>query len=79
MSTRQSAALAQASSGSQEFWREVFNVDGHRVTVDSINGWRCECRIFREQQKCDHLPRARVYQAMRRANARGADPRRQRA
>lgn len=79
MSTRQSAALVQADAGSQEFWREVFSVDGHRVTVDSVNGWRCECPTFRERQQCDHLQRARVYQAMRRANSRGSEPRRQRA
>lgn len=48
------------------FTREVYSVDGVRVTLDARQGWRCDCTPAPMQSlRCTHIERASVFKQMR--------------
>jgi hypothetical protein len=45
--------------------REIFSVDGLRVTLDDRHGWQCECAAHSAGLECAHVARAAIYKQMR--------------
>jgi hypothetical protein len=45
--------------------REVYSVDGVRVTLDARRGWQCACLVRARGLECTHIERANVFKQMR--------------
>src|SRR5262245_61998687 len=45
--------------------REVYSVDGTRVTLEGDYGWQCECAAHSAGLQCAHVARAAVFKQMR--------------
>jgi hypothetical protein len=45
--------------------REVYSVDGVRVTLDAHRGWQCDCTPSAQGLQCAHIERANVFKQMR--------------
>jgi hypothetical protein len=45
--------------------REVYSVDGTRVTLEDDYGWQCECAAHSAGLQCAHVARAAVFKQMR--------------
>src|SRR5690242_9625328 len=45
--------------------REIYSVDGMRVTLDDGQGWQCECTTHSAGLQCAHVTRAAVFKQMR--------------
>jgi hypothetical protein len=48
-----------------DFSREVFSVNGERVTLEDRRGWQCTCPTYAERRQCPHLFQARIFRDMR--------------
>jgi len=45
--------------------REIYSVDGMRVTLDDGHGWQCDCAAHSAGLQCVHVARAAVFKQMR--------------
>jgi hypothetical protein len=43
-------------------------IDGYRVELDRVEGWRCQCGDFERANICDHTLQAAAVQAIERAH-----------
>ena len=46
--------------------RQVYAVDGARVTFDVVRGWRCECLVGANSLRCEHIKKAQALEIVRR-------------
>jgi hypothetical protein len=61
-----SPPLAAAAVPAQEpYPREIYSVDGNRVTHDTRSGWQCECQAFTQARECEHVGKALALQNLR--------------
>ncbi len=49
----------------REYARELYTVEGIRVTLDDRRGWQCTCALYVEKQDCPHLAQAQAFRQMR--------------
>ncbi len=49
----------------RDYARELFAVEGVRVTLDDHRGWQCTCATYREMHECPHLAQAQAFRQMR--------------
>ena len=55
---RRTNAMIQIASEQSAHRREVFSVDGARVTLDALHGWQCTCAASRPDVQCAHIEQA---------------------
>jgi hypothetical protein len=52
-------------SAHRDYDRELFAVEGLRVSHDGSRGWRCTCAAYLEEHDCPHVVQARAFRQMR--------------
>jgi hypothetical protein len=57
--------MTPSHSGHWGHTREVFSVDGQRVTLEAHQGWQCTCAAHTEASACVHVQQAQIFRAMR--------------
>jgi hypothetical protein len=48
-----------------DYARELYAVEGVRVTFDGFRGWQCTCALHAEKRECPHLAQAQAFRLMR--------------
>jgi hypothetical protein len=48
-----------------DYARELYTVEGVRVTLDGHRGWQCNCADYEEKHECPHLVQAQAFRQMR--------------
>src|SRR6185295_11211819 len=59
------------SSVSRAPAREIFSVEGARVTLEANHGWQCSCSAHRADTRCSHIEQA---QGLRRRRGEKREP-----
>jgi hypothetical protein len=49
----------------RDYARELYVVEGVRVTLDDSRGWQCTCAIYVATHECPHLVQAQGFRQMR--------------
>ena len=59
------SAPNQTDSEQGGYARELFAVQGERVTLDARRGWHCTCTISAEGLQCPHVEQAQTFRQVR--------------
>jgi hypothetical protein len=49
----------------RDYARELYAVEGVRVTLDMYRGWQCTCAVYVEKHECAHVVQAQAFRQMR--------------